>query len=59
MGNNGDEKGQLNHIVEELGEIKKLLKRMVNLFEQYDTDALEVDEVQRDFQGTRKNGWRG
>jgi len=46
-------------ILKELQEIKQLLKRLTNLFEQYDTDVFEDDEIKRELRGNKKNGWRG
>lgn len=49
----------LETIVKELKEIKILLKRQVALFEKYDTDLFEDDEIKREQQfedGHRKVG---
>jgi hypothetical protein len=46
-------------ILDEIKEIKTLLRRLVYLFEQYDADVFEDEEIKRELQGSKKNGWRG
>jgi hypothetical protein len=43
----------MEEIVKELREIKNYLKRLVYLFEKYDTEIFQDEEIQRDLQNQK------